>query len=97
MHWEDQSNLEKMLHASLQLLNDPELPVRVCAALALPETTRYSQGAHSARAIAADLGQCTSSSRQTSAASCRVRQRKWYAADSVQSCWHSRTRSTWTD
>lgn len=45
MHWEDQSNLEKMLHASLQLLNDPELPVRVCAALALPETTRYSQGA----------------------------------------------------
>ena len=45
MHWEDQSNLEKMLHASLQLLNDPELPVRVCAALALPETTRYPQGA----------------------------------------------------
>lgn len=43
MQWKDESNVEKLFHLVSQSMLDPALPVRVQAALALPELVRYER------------------------------------------------------
>ncbi|SCV67913.1 BQ2448_5524 [Microbotryum intermedium] len=41
MKWETRTNLDAILHALMNCITDPELPVRIQAAIALPELIRY--------------------------------------------------------
>ena len=43
MTWKDESNNDKLYNLVSQSMLDPALPVRVQAALALPELARYDR------------------------------------------------------
>jgi hypothetical protein len=47
MSWPDSNRLTEMFHMVMNCMTDEALPVRVQAALALPELIRYDEGAYS--------------------------------------------------